>query len=122
MKKSDESTLANKLSVIFQILTRSIFRPKLMRNLIEERNQTKDENKWKKHLYKYDFDSIEEFFLKKFPDVDIKEYEKEIIQLEKKVDVFLCHCSLCVGDCTVHDSDLDLVYRSNDVGQKAIVF
>jgi len=88
MKKSDESTLANKLSVIFQILTRSIFRPKLMRNLIEERNQTKDENKWKNHLYKYDFDSIEEFFLKKFPDVDIKEYEKEIIQLEKQVDVF----------------------------------
>jgi len=59
-----------------------------MRDLVEERAQTKDDESKRVHSYKYNFDSIDEFFLNKFPDVKIEEYIEEIIQLDEYVDSF----------------------------------
>ncbi|MBC8250014.1 MAG: class I SAM-dependent methyltransferase [Candidatus Nitrosopelagicus sp.] len=78
----------NRFLVNFEILFKSILKPKQMQDLIEERNQSKDDEKRRNHSYEYNFDSVNEFFLKKFPDTKIDEYEKEIIQLNEVVDSF----------------------------------
>tara|TARA_B110000014_G_scaffold71871_1_gene49039 strand:- start:1552 stop:2352 length:801 start_codon:yes stop_codon:yes gene_type:complete len=78
----------NKFLVIFEIFFKSILKPKQMKDLIEERNQAKDDENRRYHSYKYNFNSIDEFFLKRFPDVKIEQYKEEVIQLDKYVDLF----------------------------------
>ena len=78
----------NRFSIFAKILVKSVFKPKLARELIEERNQINDEHNWRNHQYQYDFDSIDDFFSKKFPDINIKKYEKELVQLENSVEKF----------------------------------
>jgi len=72
----------------FEILLKSILKPKQMRDLIEEREQTKDDENRREHSYKYNFDSIDEFLLKKFSDAKIEQYNEEVIQLDGYVDLF----------------------------------
>ena len=72
----------------FEILLKSILKPKQMRDLIEEREQAKDDENRREHSYKYNFDSIDEFLLKKFSDAKIEEYNYEIMQLDEYVNSF----------------------------------
>ena len=58
----------------FEILLKSILKPKQMRDLIEEREQAKDDENRREHSYKYNFDSIDEFLLDKFSDAKIEQY------------------------------------------------
>lgn len=75
----------SKLSIFFQILTKSIFNPKLLKDLAEERAQSKEDEKHKNHKYGYDFHSIEDFIIKKFPNSNFHEYEQELNDLELHV-------------------------------------
>jgi len=79
----------SKLSIFFQILTKSIFNPKLAKDLAEERAQSQEDDRHKIHEYSYDFQSIEDFLRTNFPDFDFNQYEQEIIQLESHVKKFL---------------------------------
>jgi predicted O-methyltransferase YrrM len=78
----------SKLTVFFQILTKSVFKPKLVKDLVEERKQSNEDEKHKNHHYKYDFHSIEEFLKIIFPNYDFKKYEHEINDLEIEVKKF----------------------------------
>ncbi len=78
----------NKFLVIFEIFFKSILKPGQMQDLIEERNQSKDDEKRRHHSYKCDFDSVDEFFLERFPDIKIEQYKEEITQLDEYVDLF----------------------------------
>ena len=74
----------------FEILLKSILKPKQMRDLIEEREQTKDDENRREHSYKYNFDSIDEFLLKKFSDAKIEQYnEEDMVFLEMDISYFL---------------------------------
>ena len=66
----------------FEILLKSILKPKQMRDLIEEREQAKDDENRREHSYKYNFNSIDEFLLERFPDAKIEQYNEEITQLD----------------------------------------
>ena len=76
----------NKMSIIFQILTNSIFNPKLVFDLIEERSQIQDDESHKKHEYNYDFQSVEDFFKKVFPNSNVCRYDQELIELNSHVE------------------------------------
>ena len=52
--------IMGKISIIFQILTKSIFKPKLVKDVLEERRQSQENEDHKNHKYTYDFDSIED--------------------------------------------------------------
>ncbi len=78
----------SKLSIFFQILTKSIFKPKLVMDLIEERAQTKKNKNHKTHEYEFEFDSIEDFLKMIFPKSDFRQYEQELIKLESHVERF----------------------------------
>ena len=77
-----------KFFVNFEILLKSILKPKQMRDLIEEREQAKDDENRRVHSYKYNFESIDEFLLEKFSDEKIEQYNEEIIQLDEHVYSF----------------------------------
>ncbi len=77
-----------KLTVFFQILTKSIFKPKLVRDLVEERKQSQDDEKHKKHVYEYNFYSIDEFLKKDFPNYNFKKYEHKLGEIETDVRKF----------------------------------
>ena len=51
----------SKMNIFFQILTKSIFKPRIVMDLIEERSQIQEDENHKIHEYKYDFHSIEDF-------------------------------------------------------------
>ena len=70
-----------KVSVIFQILIKSIFKPKLLKNILEERRQSQENEDHKNHKYIYDFDSIEDFFKKIFPTKKVNEIKLEKLEL-----------------------------------------
>ena len=53
--------IMGKISIIFQILTKSIFKPKLVKDVLEERRQSQENEDHKNYKYTYDFDSIEDF-------------------------------------------------------------
>ena len=78
----------SKLSIIFQIIKKSIFEPKLVLELAEEKSEMKDDEKYKSHKYEYDFENINEFFKREFPDVDIKEFDVELDELDLHVKDF----------------------------------
>ena len=77
----------SKISIIFQILTKSMFRPRLIKNVFEERKQNQENENHKNHKYEYDFDSIEEFFKKIFPKENLSLSELE--KLEAHVELNL---------------------------------
>ena len=56
--------LMSKLSLIFQIIKKSIFKPRLMLELAEEKSEIKDDEKFRKHEYDFDFESINDFLNK----------------------------------------------------------
>ena len=70
----------NKLSIIIQILIKSIFKPKLVKDVLEERKQSKENEDHKNHKYTYDFDSIEDFFKKIFPAEKVNGIELEKLE------------------------------------------
>jgi len=70
-----------KISIIFQILTKSIFKPKLVKDVLEERRQSQENEDHKNHKYTYDFDSIEDFFKNIFPTKEVNEKELEELEL-----------------------------------------
>ena len=78
----------NRAAIIFQVFFKSIFKPKMMKDLIEERKQTEKNEVHKIHKYEYDFISIEKFFTKIFPNYDYKKYESEFIVLETHIEKF----------------------------------
>lgn len=78
----------SKLSVFFQILTKSIFKPSVIKDLVEERSQTREDENFKTHRYEYDFHSIEDFLEEKFPNFDYKQYDQELIELESHMEKF----------------------------------
>ena len=65
-----------KFFVNFEILLKSILKPKQMRDLIEEREQAKDDESRRKYSYKYNFESVNEFLLEKFSDTKIEKYNE----------------------------------------------
>ena len=77
------------LSIIFQILKKSISQPKLLSDIIEERSQVKNDENHKKHAYSSDFSSIDDFFKTKFPNAEISKYQSELEQLEDYVSKFI---------------------------------
>lgn len=79
----------SKVGIIFQLIKKSIFKPKLILELAEEKAEANDDQKYKTHEYEYNFHSIEEFFEKKFPDVDIDGFKKELDELDKYANNFL---------------------------------
>lgn len=78
----------SKISIFFQILTKSIFKPKLVKNLVEERAQTQENEEHKTHKYEYDFNSIEDYLTTTFPNYDFNQYEQELEELESYVGKF----------------------------------
>ena len=78
----------SRLSIFFQILKKIVVKPQLLQELAEERAEVKDDAKFKTHNYSYDFNSIENFFKDKFPDVNIKDFEKELEELDEHMDNF----------------------------------
>lgn len=70
-----------KVSVIFQILIKSIFKPKLVKDILEERRQSQENEDHKNHKYIYDFDSVEDFFKNIFPTKEVNEIELKEIEL-----------------------------------------
>ena len=78
----------NKVSIILQVFFKSIFKPKMFRDLIEERKQTQENEIHKIHKYEYDFTSIEEFFEKIFPNYEYKKHEAEFVILEIHIKKF----------------------------------
>ena len=73
--------IMGKISIIFQILTKSIFKPKLVKDVLEERRQSQENEDHKNHKYAYDFDSIEDFFKNIFPTKEVNEKELEELEL-----------------------------------------
>ena len=80
--------LMSKLSLIFQIIKRSIFKPGLMLELAEEKYEIKDDEKFRKHEYDFDFESINDFFKQKYPDVNIRQFELELNEIDNIVEEF----------------------------------
>ena len=76
-----------KISIIFQILIKSMFKPKLIKDVFEERKQNQEDENHKNHKYDYDFDSIEEFFERIFPKENLNQIELE--KLESHVELNL---------------------------------
>ena len=80
--------LMSKLSLIFQIIKKSIFKPGLMLELAEEKYEIKDDEKFRKHEYDFDFESINDFFKQKYPDVNIRKFESELNEIDNIVEEF----------------------------------
>jgi predicted O-methyltransferase YrrM len=77
------------LSIILQILKKSISQPNLLRDILEERSQIQNDEIHKLHTYSYDFSSIDDFFKAKFPNAEFSKYESELKQLEEYVTEFI---------------------------------
>ena len=56
--------MMSKLSIFLQILKNAIEKPQLLQELSEERSEIKEDKKFKTHEYSYDFDSVDDFFVK----------------------------------------------------------
>ena len=80
--------LMSKLSLIFQIIKKSIFKPRLMLELAEEKSEIKDDEKFRKHEYDFDFESINDFFKQKYTDVNIRKFEAELNEIDNMVEEF----------------------------------
>ena len=78
----------SKLSLIFQIIKESIFKPKLMLELAEEKSEVKDDERFRKHEYAFDFECINDFFHQKYPGEDITKFEQEIKEIDTHVENF----------------------------------
>ena len=78
--------LMSKLSLIFQIIKKSIFKPRLMLELAEEKSEIKDDEKFRKHEYDFDFESINDFFKQKYTDVNIRKFEAELNEIDNMVE------------------------------------
>jgi predicted O-methyltransferase YrrM len=79
--------IMSKISIILQILTKSMFKPKLIKDVFEERKQNQEDENHKNHKYEYDFDSIEEFFKKIFPKENLN--QTKLKKLESHVELSL---------------------------------
>lgn len=79
----------NDSSSFLQLFSKSIFKPKMVLALIEERAQSKNNQKHITHTYSYDYSSINDFFKEEFPDGDFEEYESEIRIIDENVQNFL---------------------------------
>ena len=77
----------SKISIIFQILTKSIFKPKLIKDVFEERKQNQEDENHKNYKYEYDFDSIEEFFKKIFPKENLNQTELEKLKVHVELNL-----------------------------------
>ena len=55
-----------------------MFKPQLLQELSKERAEIKDDEKFRTHKYSYNFNSTSDFFKKKFPNVQINEFEQEL--------------------------------------------
>ena len=78
----------SRLSIFFQILKNAIVKPQLLQELSEERAEIKEDEKFRTHEYSYNFDSINDFFKDRFPDRKIREFERELEELDKYVEDF----------------------------------
>ena len=76
------------LSIIFQILKKSIFKPKLMIELAEEKSEINEDQKHKLHNYVFIFDSIDEFFKDNFSNSDLKNFDYELNELNPQIEQF----------------------------------
>jgi len=79
----------SKISIIFQLIKKSIFKPRLILELAQEKAEVDEDQKYKTHQYEYDFNSIEEYFQTEFPDVDIQNFEKELSDIDEYAENFL---------------------------------
>lgn len=73
------------MNIFFQILTKSIFKPRIIMDLMEERSQIQEDENHKNHEYKNDFHSIEEFLKKSYQNLDFNQFNQELIQLESHI-------------------------------------
>ena len=65
-----------------------MFKPQLLQELSKERAEIKDDEKFRTHKYSYNFNSTSDFFKKKFPNVQINEFEQELDELNEHVNNF----------------------------------
>ena len=84
----------SKIKIFIKILTNSFFKPKLMKDMLEERTQTQEDEKFKKHKYNYDYNSIEEFIAKNYSGFEVRNFEKEFNYLEKHIERFFNNLKL----------------------------
>lgn len=80
--------IMSKLSLIFQIIKKSFFKPRLMLELAEEKSEIKDDENFREHNYNFNFESIEDFFKWKYPEVNITKFESELNNLNSDVEKF----------------------------------
>ena len=80
--------MMSKLSIFLQILKNAIEKPQLLQELSEERSEIKEDKKFKTHEYSYDFDSVDDFFRSRFPDIRVKDFEIELEELDEYVNSF----------------------------------
>ncbi len=59
-----------------------------MLELAEEKSEVKDDERFRKHEYDFDFESIDDFFKQKYPNVDIKKFEDELMDIDNHVEKF----------------------------------
>ncbi|MBL77209.1 MAG: hypothetical protein CL763_09870 [Chloroflexi bacterium] len=78
----------SRFSIILQILKNAMFKPQLLQELSKERAEIKDDEKFRTHKYSYNFNSTSDFFKKKFPNVQINEFEQELDELNEHVNNF----------------------------------
>lgn len=77
----------SKSKIIFQLL-KSITNPKLIKEIIQERKESREDELHKLHNYQYDFSSIEEFFNIEFPKQNVSVYDIELKEIEDHVEKF----------------------------------
>jgi hypothetical protein len=78
----------SKIKILLEILVKSFFKPKLMKDILNERAQTQDDAKFKNHKYDYDYNSIDEYLSEVYPEHNIENYKKEFEILEKHTKEF----------------------------------
>ena len=79
----------SKLFIFFELLKNAIVRPKTILELSEERTEVKRDENFRKHKYSFNIDSIDQFFEDKFPNIDQKDFENELKELDSYVNNFL---------------------------------
>ena len=80
--------MMSKLSIFLQILKNAIVKPQLLQELSKERSEIKEDKKFKTHEYSYDFDSVNDFFRDRFPEIRVKDFEIELEELDRYVNNF----------------------------------
>ncbi len=74
--------------MILQIIRNGILKPSSMVELAQEKSEIKEDEAYRKHEYIFDFEDVSDFFKEKFPNENIREFERELNEIEDNVKQF----------------------------------